>query len=141
MPDGVVGQLRCTVVTPEGKLADHEADFVVLTAHDGQFGILPERAPLLCKLGPGLLRIDRKGASHHYYVRGGFAEVFDNDVTVVTTTAVAAESINPQDLHQEIGEAQAMPVETSDQREAREAALAAAHAKESVYRLHLRKHA
>ena len=49
---------QCTVVTPEQQVLDETVTQAILPAHDGQIGILTDRAPLLVKLGVGPLRLD-----------------------------------------------------------------------------------
>ena len=43
--------LTCSVITPEAQVFDGAAESVVVPAHDGEIGILFNRAPLLAKLG------------------------------------------------------------------------------------------
>ena len=88
------GTLHCVVVTPERALLDETADFVALPMYDGELGILPGRAPLIGRLGCGELRIRRGGAVERYYVDGGFAEVRQNEVTVLTAKALKPSEIN-----------------------------------------------
>ena len=68
----------CSVVTPEGVVAEIEARFVVLPAHDGEIGVLHDRAPLLCKLDVGRLRIETPAEKLVFYVDGGVAEMVNN---------------------------------------------------------------
>ena len=72
------------------------ADFVVLPLYDGELGVLPGRAPLIGRLGPGELRLRRGDATRHFYVDGGFAQVRSNIVTVLTPRAVRGEDIDIQ---------------------------------------------
>jgi F-type H+-transporting ATPase subunit epsilon len=111
MPEaGVAGQLKCLVITPEKQLVDQEADFVILTAVDGEMGILPEHSAVLCKLEPGLLRIDTKDKKQSFFVDGGFAEVVDNRVTILTPFAVPAENLDSQLITEELAAAEKLPV-------------------------------
>src|SRR4051794_11590442 len=92
MPTG--DAIQCVVVTPERAVLDEAADFVALPMYDGELGVLPGRAPLIGRLGFGELRTRRGGAVRRYYVDGGFAQVRNNVVTVLTPRAVRAEDIN-----------------------------------------------
>src|SRR5687767_13232534 len=85
--------LQCVVVTPERAVLDQAADFVALPMYDGELGVLPGRAPLIGRLGFGELRVVVGRTIHRYYVDGGFAQVRDNVVTVLTGKAVPAEEI------------------------------------------------
>src|ERR1700685_3132036 len=89
-------KLQCVVVTPEKAVVDEPAEFVALPMYDGELGVLPGRAPLIGRLGPGELRTTRGNETKRYYVDGGFAQVRANVVTVLTPRAVAAEAIDIQ---------------------------------------------
>ncbi|HEX8339821.1 MAG TPA: F0F1 ATP synthase subunit epsilon [Tepidisphaeraceae bacterium] len=81
---------RCVIVTPESQVLDQSATQVILPAHDGQMGILTDRAPVLVKLGKGHLSIDIEGGRRQTFaVRGGVAQMKDNVLTVATTEATA----------------------------------------------------
>jgi F-type H+-transporting ATPase subunit epsilon len=86
--------VQCVVVTPEKAVLDAQVDFVALPMFDGEVGILPGRAPLIGRLGPGELRIKRGDKTDRFYVDGGFAQVRADVVTVLTPKAVSAEKID-----------------------------------------------
>jgi F-type H+-transporting ATPase subunit epsilon len=88
-------ELHCVVVTPERALLDEAADFIALPLYDGELGVLPGRAPLIGRLGYGELRIRRGNATQRFFVDGGFAQVRDNVVTVLTGRAIKGEEIDP----------------------------------------------
>ena len=48
---------HCTAVTPEGKVLDTEAVSAIFPAYDGQKGVLPNHAPLVTKVGIGVLTV------------------------------------------------------------------------------------
>jgi F-type H+-transporting ATPase subunit epsilon len=89
------GSLHCVVVTPETTVLDTAADFVALPLFDGEVGILPGRSPLIGRLGYGEMRIRRGGEQLRYYVDGGFVQVADNVVSVLTNRAVPADQLDP----------------------------------------------
>lgn len=86
--------VRCVVVTPERTLFDQLVEFVALPLYDGELGILPGRSPLIGRLGYGELRTKQHGATKRYFIDGGFAQVRDDVVTVLTDRATPAESID-----------------------------------------------
>src|ERR1700722_9532098 len=94
--------LQCVVVTPERPVLDAPADFVALPMYDGELGVLPGRAPLIGRLGPGELRTKRGSETHRYFVDGGFAQVRANVVTVLTPRAQPAEQIDAQAAQQAV---------------------------------------
>lgn len=120
--------LRCVVVTPEKAVLDEPAEFVALPMYDGELGVLPGRAPLIGRLGPGELRIQRHGAPRRLFVDGGFAQVRSNVVTVLTPRAVPAESIDAQAARQELTAAQATMPKSTEEQDARDKAEARARA-------------
>lgn len=82
--------IRCVVVTPERALLDEAVDFVAIPMYDGELGVLPGRAPLIGKLGFGELRTQTNGQVKRYYVDGGFVQVRNDVVTLLTSKAQAA---------------------------------------------------
>ncbi len=85
---------RCTVITPERQVLDTEATFLAFPAHDGEIGILRDRAPLLCKLGAGVLRIEAAPRNLRVFIDGGFAQVLENQVTILAEQAVPTDEID-----------------------------------------------
>lgn len=94
MADSTGQPLQCVVVTPERAVLDERADFIVLTMHDGELGILPGRSAFIGRLGFGELRLQRAGQTHRYYVDGGFGQVRADVVTILTPRAIRAEDID-----------------------------------------------
>src|SRR5690242_19471367 len=86
--------LHCVVVTPERMLLDETVDFVALPMYDGELGVLPGRAPLIGRLGYGELRIRHGATVRRFYIDGGFAQVRNDVVTVLTPKAMPAEEID-----------------------------------------------
>lgn len=85
-----MAQLKCIVVTPEQTALDEETDFVALPLYDGEIGIAPGHSPLIGRLGFGEMRIRAGGGVQRYYVDGGFVQVDDNVVSVLTNRAIPA---------------------------------------------------
>ena len=81
--------LTVSVVSPERTLFEGEASSVVAPAFDGQVGILPMHAPMLTLLGTGELRLEAAGGERRFAIVGGFLEVADDRVRVVTERAEA----------------------------------------------------
>jgi F-type H+-transporting ATPase subunit epsilon len=81
--------LKVSVISPESVLFEGETDFVVAPAYDGEVGILTGHAPMMAVLGKGELRLGSPG-SRRFNVEGGFLQVLNNEVRVVTERATAA---------------------------------------------------
>ena len=76
--------MQVTVISPAASMFDGEADAIVAPAFDGQVGILPNHAPFMTLLGEGTLTVRRADAVSRFSIRGGFLQVVDNRVRVVT---------------------------------------------------------
>ena len=76
--------MQVTVISPDASMFDGEADAVVAPAFDGQVGILPNHAPFMTLLGEGTLMVRRADTVSRFSVRGGFLQVVENRVRVVT---------------------------------------------------------
>ncbi|HEY5219106.1 MAG TPA: F0F1 ATP synthase subunit epsilon [Gemmatimonadaceae bacterium] len=82
--------LKISVISPEAVLFEGTADTVVAPAYDGQVGILSGHAPLMTLLGNGELRVGEGAAVRRFNVEGGFLQVVENHVRVVTERASAS---------------------------------------------------
>ncbi|HEX6645281.1 MAG TPA: F0F1 ATP synthase subunit epsilon [Gemmatimonadales bacterium] len=76
--------MHVTVISPEAAMFDGEADAVVAPAFDGEVGILPRHAPFMTLLGSGTLVVRQGESARRFSVRGGFLQVVDDRVRVVT---------------------------------------------------------
>lgn len=81
--------LKVSVISPERVLFEGSARGVIAPAFDGEVGILPLHAPLMTVLGKGTVRLDTGDGERRFEVSGGFLQVIDNQVRVVTEHATA----------------------------------------------------
>ena len=112
--------LHCIVVTPEETAFETDADSIIVPLFDGEKGVLTNHAPMIGRLGNGALTIKTGGTSESHYVEGGFIQVLDNVVSILTNRVAAIEDFNKDDLEVNLRDALAMPgssVEELDQRE------------------------
>ena len=82
-----MASLSVSVISPEKVLFEGEVESVVAPAFDGEVGILPNHAPMVTLLGKGTLRLGDGGRAGRYVIEGGFLQVADNQVRVVTERA------------------------------------------------------
>jgi F-type H+-transporting ATPase subunit epsilon len=82
--------LKVSVISPESVLFEGEASSVVAPAFDGEVGILQDHAPMMTLLGRGSLRLDSTAGEKRFDIDGGFLQVVDNNVRIVTEKASAA---------------------------------------------------
>ena len=76
--------LTVSVISPEAVLFEGTTDSLVAPAFDGEVGILTGHAPMMTLLGRGELRL---GTGARLRVEGGFLQVVDDRVRVVTEHA------------------------------------------------------
>jgi len=80
--------LTVSVISPERILFEGTVDSLVAPAFDGEVGILPKHAPMMTLLGKGQLRLGQGGSAGSFYIEGGFLQVLNDSVRVVTESAV-----------------------------------------------------
>ena len=81
--------LKVSVISPESVLFEGEVTSVVAPAFDGEVGILEGHAPMMTLLGKGSLRLGGASPEKKFTIEGGFLQVVDNNVRIVTERAAA----------------------------------------------------
>lgn len=98
---------RFELVSPERLLLSADATEVLVPGAEGEFTVLPMHAPVLSTLRPGLLDVKLEdGVEHQFFVRGGFAEVDPESLTVLAQQAIDRDSLDREWLGQEIKNAE-----------------------------------
>ncbi len=99
---------RCNIVTPTESVLDDEITYASFPAWDGQHGVMIGQSPLLTRLGYGSLRLDfPEGGSRWFLLEGGFAQVQDGELTLITDNASPAETLSLSEAESELAEANA----------------------------------
>src|ERR1041384_8302885 len=83
--------IKLDIVTPEKQVMSDTVDMVTVPTLSGEAGILPNHAPLISALKPGVLSFTKSGAVQKLAVSGGFVEVGVNTVSVLVETAETAD--------------------------------------------------
>lgn len=120
--------ITCIVVTPDETALETTADFVVLPLYDGEIGIGKSHTPMIGRLGYGEVRLKTGSETIRWYVDGGFAQVANDVVTVLTNRALPPEKISVDDAKEQIAEAKKQPATTDEQFESRERTIEQARA-------------
>ena len=119
--------MKCSVVTPETTVVDAEVQFVVAPLYDGEYGIGENHSPAVGRLGAGELRLTlMDGTVEHWYVEGGFLEVLDNSVSLLTNRAARLESLDVGASRAALSRAQALASNSSELADVKESAVALA---------------
>jgi len=80
------------IVSPEATLWSGEATFVVARTIEGEIGIYAQHEPLLAALATGAVEVQQAdGGRTVYGIHGGFLQVFQNHVTLLTDRAELVE--------------------------------------------------
>jgi F-type H+-transporting ATPase subunit epsilon len=83
------------LVSPERLVLSAEVDMVVVPGADGDFGVLPGHAPLISNVRPGVISVyNDRVIEARVFVAGGFAEVSNSRLTVLTEDAVVLDEID-----------------------------------------------
>ncbi|MEM6251798.1 MAG: ATP synthase F1 subunit epsilon [Cyanobacteria bacterium P01_D01_bin.156] len=107
--------LAVRVIAPDKTIWDAEAEEVVLPSTTGQLGILSGHAPLLTALDIGVLRVRADKDWVAIALMGGFAEIEDNEVTVLVNGAERGDTIDLADAKSEYTSAKSASEGTSSE--------------------------
>ncbi|MDE2049276.1 MAG: F0F1 ATP synthase subunit epsilon, partial [Betaproteobacteria bacterium] len=87
--------LHVDVVSAEESIFSGEAKFVALPGEMGELGILPGHVPLITRVRPGTVRIERaEGGEEFVFIAGGILEVQPKGVTVLSDTAIRGKDLD-----------------------------------------------
>ena len=88
--------IHVDVVSAEESIFSGEAKFVALPGEAGELGILPRHTPLITRIKPGAVRIERadNGEEEFVFVAGGILEVQPHCVTVLADTAIRGHDLD-----------------------------------------------
>lgn len=106
--------LKCAIVTPERTEVDVTADAVTVPLFDGEMGILSGHSPLVGRLGYGVLKVRTGTAIDRYFVEGGFIQVANNSVSVLTDRVTPAAQITREVAEKAMKEAIELPTDKPD---------------------------
>lgn len=110
----MAGTFKFDLVSPERILMSEDATEVVVPGMEGQFTVLPGHAPVISTLRPGVLEIKSPAGSRRVFVRGGFAEVEPERLTVLAQHLVDLQNIEPATLRAELQAAEVMLADAKD---------------------------
>jgi F-type H+-transporting ATPase subunit epsilon len=87
--------LHVDVVSAEALIFSGEAKFVALPGENGELGILPRHTPLITRIKPGAVRIEKLDGNEEFiFVAGGILEVQPGTVTVLADTAIRGKDLD-----------------------------------------------
>lgn len=95
-------KLQFDLVSPERAVASLEVDMVEAPGSEGIFGVLPGHTPFMSVLAPGVVKYTENGAETQIFVRGGFAEVTPEGLTILAEEAIPVGEFDKEDIVQRI---------------------------------------
>ena len=99
--------LKFDLVSPERLLVSEEVESVVVPGAEGYFTVFARHAPLMSTLKPGQLEVKGlSGSVQKYFLRGGFADVNPNGLTILADQAIPLQDLDAAMLAQEIKNAE-----------------------------------
>ena len=101
-----MASLHFELVSPERLLMSDDVDAVEIPGTEGDMGILPGHAPVLSTLRPGVVTVTRGGKAERIFVRGGFAEVNPQGLTVLAEVAIPVAELDAAKIAQQIRNAE-----------------------------------
>lgn len=90
-----MSSIQVDVVSAEESIFSGAARFVALPGEAGELGILPGHVPLITRIKPGAVRIEKAdGGEEFVFVAGGILEVQPNHITVLSDTAIRGKDLD-----------------------------------------------
>ncbi|NSX55939.1 F0F1 ATP synthase subunit epsilon [Parasulfitobacter algicola] len=97
--------MQFDLVSPERSLASLRVSEVQIPAADGDMTAMPDHAPTITSLRPGLLKISGPDGTSEYVVTGGFAEISTEGTSVLAERAIPRDDVTQDDMNNLISEA------------------------------------
>ena len=98
-------KLHFSLVSPERELYSGEVDQVDAPGTEGMFGVLPNHAPFMTTLRPGAVTIINGADRTRIFVRGGFADVTPQGLTILAETAIDLKDVKAEDAARQLKDA------------------------------------
>jgi F-type H+-transporting ATPase subunit epsilon len=98
--------MQFELVSPERKLASGQATSVLIPGADGDLTAMPDHAPVVTTLRPGILVVEMDGGKQEFAVTGGFAQVTAEGATVLADEAMPKAEVSSDVIQERISAAQ-----------------------------------
>ena len=95
------------LVSPERRLASLEASEVQIPGADGDMTAMPDHAPVVTTLRPGILTVEMDGGEQQFAVTGGFAQISADGTTVLAEEALPASEVTAEFIDERVAKAEA----------------------------------
>ena len=110
--------IHIDVVSAEESIFSGEAEFVVLPGEAGELGIYPRHTPLITRIKPGAVRIQKPGGEEELvFVAGGILEVQPKVITVLADTAIRGHDLDEAKASEALKRAEEARAKARDKQE------------------------
>ena len=99
--------MQFDLVSPERSLASLQVRSVLIPGADGDMTAMPDHAPVITTLRPGVLKVEAPGGSAEYVVSGGFAEINATSLSVLAEKAIPLTEVTRAHIDEMIADARA----------------------------------
>ncbi|MBK0326344.1 F0F1 ATP synthase subunit epsilon [Rhodobacteraceae bacterium F11138] len=99
--------MQFDLVSPERSLASLQASAVLIPGADGDMTAMPDHAPVITTLRPGVLRVESTNGTSEYVVSGGFTEINGASLSVLAEKAIPLNDVTRADIDAMIDDARA----------------------------------
>ena len=97
--------MQFDLVSPERRLASLQATAVQLPGSEGDMTAMPDHAPVITTLRPGIVRVSSPEGDAEFAVSGGFAEVTAAGTSVLAERAMPVSEVTQDILNEFVSEA------------------------------------
>lgn len=115
-------KLHFNLVSPERELISDDVDMVEAPGLEGIFGVLPNHAPFMSVLAPGVVKVRNGSDERRIFVRGGFAEVTPIGLTILAEEAIPVAELSREMIAERIKDAEEDLADADSTQDTREAA-------------------
>ena len=94
--------LKLEIISPKEKVFSTEAKQVVLPTESGEIGLLTGHIPMVTQLKLGALKVINDSSQEIFVIKGGFAQLVSDTISILTDEAVAASDLEASEIEQSI---------------------------------------
>ena len=99
-------EIRLEIVTPDSTVYSDIVDHVVVPTANGKVDLYQHHAPLIDRLEPSDIKIQKDGKIEYLAVGSGFVEVYAEKVSIITDQAISVEKDNQEEIDEALKRAQ-----------------------------------
>lgn len=99
--------MQFDLVSPERRLVSGKAKAVQIPGADGDMTAMPDHAPTVTTLRPGVLLVEMEGGTQEFVVTGGFAQISSEGTSVLAEEALPKGEVTAEFMDERVAKAQA----------------------------------